>query len=112
MNDRCDYLARLGFTLVLVYAVNDTLRAQPAEVNYDESRVPTYELPDPLLSAGGQRVTDASTWRTTRRPEVLHLFETQMYGRWQFGRLRRRSCLRGGFTRFPGQIAFSKVVGN
>jgi len=49
-------------------------------VNYDESKVPKYTLPDPLLLANGQRVADAATWRT-RRAEILRLFETNVYGR-------------------------------
>lgn len=55
--------------------------AQPPAANYDEAKMPPYTLPDPLVLANGQRVTDAATWRTQRRPEILRLFESQMYGR-------------------------------
>ena len=51
------------------------------EPNYDESRVPEYELPDPLVLLDGRQVTDADTWRKERRPELLRLFEQEMYGR-------------------------------
>jgi hypothetical protein len=57
------------------------LQAQPAGANYDESKVPAYELPDPLVLADGQPVRDAATWRDRRRGEILRLFETQVYGR-------------------------------
>ena len=57
------------------------LYAQPADTNYDESEVPSYTLPDPLTTCDGRKVSDARTWRTIRRPEVLRLFETQVYGR-------------------------------
>lgn len=56
-------------------------QAQPKDTNYDESKVPKYTLPDPLVMANGDRVADASTWRTKRRAEILSLFETQVYGR-------------------------------
>lgn len=49
--------------------------------NYDETQIPPHTLPDPLVSADGMKIPDASTWIEKRRPELLHLFETQMYGR-------------------------------
>jgi hypothetical protein len=50
-------------------------------VNYDEAQVPRYTLPDPLALASGERVRDAETWIQRRRPEILELFERNMYGR-------------------------------
>ena len=55
--------------------------APPKGFNYDESKVPAYTLPDPLVTAGGRKVTDAKTWRDKRRGEILRLFETEVYGR-------------------------------
>ena len=49
--------------------------------NYDESKVPAYTLPDPLLTLDGQKVADAKTWEEKRRPEVLELFRKHIYGR-------------------------------
>src|SRR6185503_18682636 len=40
-----------------------------------------YTLPDPLVMADGKRVTDAQTWRTKRRPEILRAYQTEIYGR-------------------------------
>lgn len=54
---------------------------QVYETHTDESRVPAYDLPDPLTLADGTTVTDADTWRKRRRPEVFALFEEQVYGR-------------------------------
>ncbi len=56
--------------------------AQPSgpDVNYDESRVGNLPLPDPLV-AGGRDIADAATWRERRRPEILDLFRTHVYGR-------------------------------
>src|SRR5262245_43614712 len=50
-------------------------------VNYDESRVRAYALPDPLLPSGGKRVRDAKTWTQKRRPELVRLFEENQFGR-------------------------------
>src|SRR5258707_4938966 len=50
-------------------------------VNYDESQVGTYTLPDPLVLANGKKVTDAKTWNEKRRPEIVKLFEENQYGK-------------------------------
>jgi len=52
-----------------------------AAANYDESKVPAYTLPDPLVLTNGERVSDAEAWRGRRRFEVLGLFQTHVYGR-------------------------------
>jgi hypothetical protein len=49
-------------------------------VNYNESRVPEYTLPDPLVFANGQRVRTAADW-VRRRAEILEQFRSEMYGR-------------------------------
>ncbi|MCD6303368.1 MAG: acetylxylan esterase [Planctomycetes bacterium] len=51
------------------------------KVNYDESKVPHYTLPDPLVTLDGRKVTSAEMWRKVRRPEILELFRREMYGR-------------------------------
>src|SRR5580704_4719812 len=50
-------------------------------VNYDEAKVGTYTLPDPLMLADGNPVRDAKTWIEKRRPEIVRLFEENQYGR-------------------------------
>jgi hypothetical protein len=55
--------------------------AQPPDANYDESKVPAYTLPDPLVLENGEPVRDAATWKNRRRPELLRLFEDHVYGR-------------------------------
>ena len=49
--------------------------------NYDEAKVPAYTLPDPLTMQDGTQVSSAAQWYGQRRPELFHLFETEMYGR-------------------------------
>jgi hypothetical protein len=58
-----------------------SVSAQESAVNYDESKVPAYTLPDALTMENGRKVTDAATWVTQRRPEILKMFESEMYGR-------------------------------
>jgi hypothetical protein len=48
--------------------------------NYDESKVGSYTLPDPLVMADGTPVRDAKRWQS-RRAEILRLYESEIYGR-------------------------------
>lgn len=72
--------AILAFGLTAVSV--GVLAQNPASVpNYDEAKVPAYSLPDPLVCADGEKVTTAKTWTKKRRPELLRVFEEQVYGR-------------------------------
>jgi hypothetical protein len=51
-----------------------------AESNFDDTKVGAYTLPDPLKLANGERVTSAEMWTRQRRPELIKLFEDNMYG--------------------------------
>ncbi|MDA1049975.1 MAG: acetylxylan esterase [Planctomycetota bacterium] len=74
------YTTRPFLFTLLSLTVSSTV-AQPQGFNYDESKVPTFTLPDPLVLASGEKVVDAKTWQEKRRPEILKLFEEQVYGR-------------------------------
>lgn len=50
-------------------------------VNYTEAKVGTYTLPDPLTLIDGQPVRNARTWLNKRRPEIVHLYEENQFGR-------------------------------
>ena len=65
----------------LLIAGVTSMPAQPAGPNYDEAKVPAYALPDPLAGTDGAPVNTATGWREKRRPEVMRLFEEQVYGR-------------------------------
>ncbi|MCA9140777.1 MAG: DUF1080 domain-containing protein [Planctomycetales bacterium] len=51
------------------------------EFNYDESKVPDFTLPDPLVSTDGETVVTPTQWNEVRRPELLELFRNHVYGR-------------------------------
>ncbi len=48
---------------------------------YDESKVPEYRLPDVLTASDGRKIQNVRQWEKIRRPELLRLFESEMYGR-------------------------------
>lgn len=51
------------------------------EVNYDESLIPTYTLPDPLVMQSGKTIRNKRQWEKARRPELLEMFQKEMFGR-------------------------------
>ena len=51
------------------------------DIIYNESRIPSYVLPELLLSAEGEVIQTAEEWRTVRRPQILSLFSNLVYGR-------------------------------
>jgi hypothetical protein len=67
----------IGSALLLAVAAE----SQVPPPNYDEAKVPQHTLPDPLVCEDGTPVADAQTWRGKRRPELLELFRTYMYGK-------------------------------
>lgn len=58
--------------------LRDTVAGIP--VNYVESNVQPYTLPDPLTLKNGERVEDPEVWYTRRRPEILHDFMECQFG--------------------------------
>jgi len=67
--------------VALLGLTGELLLAQQPEVNLDESKVGQYTLPDPLTMAGGRKVETGAQWKDERRPELLRLFQTDVYGK-------------------------------
>jgi hypothetical protein len=54
----------------------------PNAANFEESKVaPDLKLPDPLITISGQKVTTPEMWWKIRRPELVELFDREIYGR-------------------------------
>lgn len=66
--------------LLAILLFSCSLHAQKRETNYDEAKVPAYELPDPLQFDDGREVRNARQWEKKRRPQVLEVFAQEMYG--------------------------------
>jgi hypothetical protein len=78
MPDLRNMMLKIGALLLLIPVA---AWCQPADANYDEANVGSFSLPDPLVLSNGQPVKDAATWRDKRRPEILQLFESHVYGK-------------------------------
>ena len=110
---------RFGILLAGLLAVHP-VSAAPAPAITDETKVPPYALPDPLVFADGTPVRDAAAWRGRRRPELLEIFAREIYGRTPAGRPAAmrfqvtsvdRAALGGRATRKEVTIFFTEKTG-
>jgi hypothetical protein len=54
----------------------------PNHANYDEAKANPYpNVPDPLTTNNGQKVTTAKMWLDQRRPEIIEMYSKYVYGR-------------------------------
>src|SRR5436305_9109843 len=61
---------------------NGSNKDAPNYANYDESKANPYPtLPDPLTLNNGKKIKTAKDWWTKRRPEIVELFDREIYGR-------------------------------
>ena len=70
----------LVLVLAMTMGISSESDAQPEGFNYDESKVPQFELPDPLTMKDGTPVVRSGQWSEQRRPELVKLFAKQVYG--------------------------------
>ncbi len=55
--------------------------------NYDESKIPEYELPALLVAKNGKKILSKEEWVDLRRGEILADFASNMYGKIPPGRI-------------------------
>lgn len=58
----------------------DRLSKNQTDINYHEEKVPPYTLPELLISSKNEKIANSKEWERIRRPEILELFTTQVYG--------------------------------
>lgn len=51
-----------------------------SRTNYDESKVPDFKVPDPLITFNGAKVRNVKKWEKKRRPELLDFFTQNVFG--------------------------------
>lgn len=74
-------LLMLAFAALVSYNVAaQTYEGKFLEANYDESKVPEYDLPDVLSSFDGKSITTIEDWENLRGPEIVDFFTQNMFG--------------------------------
>lgn len=69
------------FEVMTAFGQNPRTEVAGIPVNYDESKIPAYTLPDPMVMLNGKKVEDSKTWYRKRRKEILNLFENEQFGK-------------------------------
>ncbi|MGD1089763.1 MAG: hypothetical protein ABR955_13740 [Verrucomicrobiota bacterium] len=78
---------------MFILLVGDILFAEPPQLppdypkaQYDEAKVPSYDLPNPLIMSNGDKIADTNTWREKRDPKFCDsLKRISMAARWRVG---------------------------
>ncbi|HEA21169.1 hypothetical protein LCGC14_0764470 [marine sediment metagenome] len=78
---------RKGLRICLVFFIlfvkaqaQDYDKSEGPVINYEESKVPDYNLPKVLETLDGDIIRNKASWEKKRRPEILKLFEDNVYG--------------------------------
>ncbi len=66
--------------LLLILFLSSQLACAQEDVNYDESLVPDYTLPEILETADGTPINTVNEWKYQRKPEIIRLFAENVYG--------------------------------
>ena len=59
----------------------ERLSKNQGDFNYYEEKVPSYILPDVLVTVKGKKIRNSNMWEKIRRNEILELFRENVYGR-------------------------------
>lgn len=68
-----------AFISIIILQIFFTSFSQPHKANQDESKIPVYTLPDPLIFNDGSSVASKPDWER-RRAELYKTFENEVYG--------------------------------
>lgn len=73
-------MPRIPFLIVLfAISCSISMAKEPSDTNYDETKVPAYDLPNALIDNAGKPV-GRDEWGASRRAEVQRLFEDSVFG--------------------------------
>jgi hypothetical protein len=72
----------LFFLILMVFSHTFYGQIRPEfKPNYDESKVPSFDVPDPLTTFKGRKIKNEKQWLKKGRPELLDFFTHNVYGK-------------------------------
>jgi len=74
------YRSFLYFLTFFFILIGPSLLSAQEKTNYRERDVPDYTLPDIFITTEGDSAHSLVSWETIRRPEIIRLFEENVYG--------------------------------
>jgi len=63
------------------FIIMNCAQAQDDGLNYDESKIPSYTLPELLVTDDGKVIHNSKEWENTQRPVILKKFTENVYGK-------------------------------
>ncbi|WP_339715891.1 acetylxylan esterase [uncultured Kriegella sp.] len=69
------------FFIAILFVFHTQSSLSQFEPNYEESKIPNFDLPDPLTTFDGKKISRKGQWKRTRRPELYAFFEENVYGK-------------------------------
>ena len=73
-------ILRAVLLILVAMSIHDESEAFQNDTNYDEAKIPAYQLPELLTCNDGTRVETKEDWTGKRRGEILQLFKEHVYG--------------------------------
>ena len=74
-------MKKIPLLIIVCFFIANPKAMSQREVNYDESKILPYELPELLTTKAGKKVADKQAWADMRRKEILEDFERYVYGK-------------------------------
>jgi len=104
-------MRKIGLWLVVgSFALHVYAQGSRPDVNYDESKIPPYTLPELLKTEKGEKITTAKEWEKKRRPELYQLFRDEMYGAMPEGKINQKFTVININKNFADGLATHKTV--
>ena len=103
-------MKKIPLLIIVCFFIANPKAMSQREVNYDESKILPYELPELLTTKAGKKVADKQAWADMRRKEILEDFERYVYGKTPGGPVQVEFKVQKADENALGGIAIKKEI--